>query len=138
MIAVDDAHLPAGQAGRCAQGRDDRLQALGAALDQGPQQGRLGTPDLVVQRRQRYGQVVHLARGGMQRRAQSQGNQRHQLDHRGKQQLAWILALPVSLEHFVDPGGRHCPFQRQTCHDAGRCLPLEARQNCTPDRKSVV
>ncbi|WP_338120759.1 ISAs1 family transposase [Azotobacter chroococcum] len=43
----------------------------------------------------------------------------------------------MSLEHFVDPGGRHCPFQRQTCHDAGRCLPLEARQNCIPHRLTL-
>lgn len=103
-----------------AQLRHDRRQTGGAALHQRAQHRRLRAIDLVVQRRQRHGQMLHLARCCMQRRAQPQRDQHHQLHHAGHHQLARVLPLAAGLEHLVDPACRQRLLQRHTRHHAHR------------------
>lgn len=69
MIAVEHAKLIAGQTRLNVHVRHHRRKPLGRALHQSLQNARLGVVDLVIQRRQRYRQIVHLPRRRMQRRA---------------------------------------------------------------------
>jgi hypothetical protein len=69
MIAVEHAKLIAGQTRLNVHVRHHRRKPLGRALHQSLQNARLGVVDLVIQRRQRYRQIVHLSRRRMQRRA---------------------------------------------------------------------
>ncbi len=101
VVAIDDAHLPARHTGGHVQRRSDGPQARAAALNQGAQQRQFGALDLVVERGQRDGQMLHLARRRVQRRLQAQAHQGHQLHDGGKEQLARVLALAVGLEHLV-------------------------------------
>ena len=105
MIAIEHAKLIACQTRLNAYARHHRSKPLRRALHQSLQNARLGVVDLVIQRRQRYRQIAHLPRRRMQRRAQPQRYQHHQLDDRREHQLARILTLAFGLEHRVNPIG---------------------------------
>jgi len=73
MIAIENTH-PVARYGRdltVAHRLQDRLKPLGTALDQGPHHARLGVVDLVVQRRDRDGQILARLGGGVDRGAQA-------------------------------------------------------------------
>ncbi len=56
--------------------------------------------ELVIQRCHRHRQIAHLARSRMQRRAQPQGHQRHQLHDGGEHQLSRVLAMTMCFEYL--------------------------------------
>ena len=122
MIAVQDPQLKAGHADlRLGRERPQhRAEPLRAACYQGAYHRRLGPIDLVVERgnrnRQRPLGDRRLGRR-MQRRAQTHGDQRHQV-HRGrKQQLPRVLPLAVLLKQGIEPLRLQRPFQPQARHD---------------------
>jgi hypothetical protein len=129
MIAVEHPQLPSRQARREAQRFDHRQQSLCTLLHQPTQDRRLGASHLVVQRRNRYRQLHCLLRRRVQRGPQPQRHQRGELDHRRKQQFAWVLPLAGLLEHLVDPACGHGVFQRQAHHHAQRGMCFKAGED---------
>jgi hypothetical protein len=137
VIAVKHAQRVARQRRSGGQRCHHRRKPLGRTLHQGAQDARLGVVDLVVERGQRHRQRALLARRRMQRRTQPQRDQRHQLHHRGEQQLTRILALARGLEHQVDPVGGKRTVQRRARHHARRRVLLEPSQDNRPDRAGL-
>ena len=131
-VAIDHAHLPTRENGGRGQARHGRAKARVAGLRQGPQHLRLGAVDLVVERGERHGQGLAAARGRVERGAQPQHDERHQLDDGGEQQLAHVLASTMCFEHVVDPVGRKSLLQHRPRHDARRRMLLEALKDGSP------
>ena len=138
VVAVEHTQLPARQAGAAAPSRRHRPEPLGAAADQRPQDRRLGATDLVVECAHRHRQGLQGPRCRVQGRAQTEGDQRHRLDHRGEQQLTRVLPLAVFLEHRVDPLARKGMLQRNPRHHTRRCLLLKALEDRGPDGHAPV
>jgi len=126
VVAVQNAHLPAGQPGRCTQGRHHRREPLSVAANECKQHAGFSMGDLVIQRCQPHRQRRHLAGCRVQGRALAKRYQRGQINHGREQQLARILPLPVRLEHVINLALRQRSFQRRVRHHIRRRMPLKA------------
>ena len=132
MVAVEHAKLIAGKCGADADTGHDRGQPARRTPHQGPQNARFGVVDLVIQRGQRNRQIAPLPCRGVQGRTQPQRDQRHQLHHRGEQQIARILPLTFGLEHRVNPISGKCVLQCRSRHHTRRRVLLKAGQHNRP------
>jgi hypothetical protein len=74
----------------------------------------------------------------VQGRAQAEGDQHHQLDHGGEQQLTRVLPLTVVLEHRVNPTARKGVLQRNPRQDARRRVLLKTLEDKGPDGPAPV
>ena len=131
VVSIQHAHSIARSPGRLPQLQllDHGRQALPAALHQDTHQLPWRGVHLVVERLHRHLQLVAGLRGGMQRRAQSQGHQRNQLHLGGEEQLAGVLPLTMLLEHCLQPLGAQRALHEQPRHDGQGAVAHEALED---------
>ncbi len=133
VVAIQHAHpvAPGPRLLQLLHRLDHGRKPLSAALYQRSYHLRLGMIDLVVQGCQRHPQLASGLCRRMQRRAQAQGHQHHQLHHGGEKQLSRVLLVAVLLENLVDPFGTQRPLQDQPCHDSQGAFALKALEDVT-------